>query len=251
MTAAVPVLDVAGVTLSLATPERRRDRFDLHLDRFVAYPGEAIALVGPSGSGKSTLLNLIGLAQRPDRAAAFVLRPRDSAPHDLVALWSRNADRRITDIRARHQGYVLQQGGLLPFLDVRANIAIALGLAGRRDPEAVARIAGELGIEGLLDRRISEVSVGQRQRVAIARALVHGPEVILADEPTANVHPSMADEVLALLCRQAERHGALLLMATHDVERAAAFGFDFVPVEPRAAPGDAGSLSAVSRPPRG
>jgi putative ABC transport system ATP-binding protein len=251
VTTAAPVLDMAGVTLSLAKPERRKDRFDLHLDRFVAYPGEAIALVGPSGAGKSTLLNLIGLAQRPDRAATFVLRPREGAQHDLVALWSRNADRSITDIRARHQGYVLQQGGLLPFLDVRANIAIALGLAGRCDPEAVERIAGELGIEGLLERRIGEVSVGQRQRIAIARALVHGPEIILADEPTANVHPSMADDVLALLRRQAERHGALLLMATHDVQRAAAFGFDFVRVKPCAALDDAASLSSVSRPPRG
>ena len=125
MTAATPVLDLAGVTLSRATTERRKDRFDLQLDRFVAYPGEAIALVGPSGSGKSTLLNLIGLAQRPDRAAAFVLRPRTGAPHDLVALWARNADRSITDIRARHQGYVLQQGGLL-------HQACAAGVPGER-----------------------------------------------------------------------------------------------------------------------
>jgi putative ABC transport system ATP-binding protein len=250
VTAGEPVLDLAEVSLSLSSGGRKAGRFDLHVGRFVAYRGEAIALVGPSGSGKSTLLNLIGLAQRPDAASVFTLRPRDGVLHDIVDLWSRGADAKLTDIRARHQGYVLQQGGLLPFLDVRGNIGIALDLAGRPDPQAVQRIAADLGIGALLDRRIGEISVGQRQRVAIARALVHRPDVILADEPTANVHPSMADEVLGLLRQEAEKHDALLLMATHDVGRVQSFGFDFVAVEPRRVRGDAdGTLSSVSRVP--
>jgi putative ABC transport system ATP-binding protein len=243
-----PVLDIAEVSLRMASREARAGLFKLDVDRFVAHKGEAIALIGQSGSGKSTLLNLIGLAQRPDRAATFALRTRDGREHNVAALWDRDADALLTGIRARYQGYVMQQGGLLPFLDVRGNIALALDLAGRRDSKAVQAVAGELGIAHLLDRRIGEISVGQRQRVAIARALVHEPDILLADEPTANVHPAMADEILELLCRQAERHGALLLMATHDIGRAAQFGFDLVEVKPRPTRSNVeGTRSSVSR----
>jgi putative ABC transport system ATP-binding protein len=250
LSAAAMALDMQDVAISLARRGNTTGGFQLAVGRFVAARGEAIALIGESGSGKSTLLNLIGLAQRPHRAARFGLGTRDGAVHDIAALWAAGADAALTGIRARHQGYVLQQGGLLPFLSVRGNIAIALDLAGRSDPGAVAQVAAELGIEPLLDRGIGEISVGQRQRVAIARALVHHPDVILADEPTANVHPSMADEVLGLLREEAAKHDALLLMATHDVGRATAFGFDFVEVAPQAAAGEA-SRSVVSRVPRG
>lgn len=236
---AAPVLLLDDVT---ASPEARGAAFELVVRRFAAFPGEAIALVGPSGAGKSTLLNLLGLAQRPREAACFDLRTRDGTTHDIRALWQRGEDARITAIRARHQGYVLQQGGLLPFLDIAGNIRLSLEMTGRRDEAAVARVARELGIEALLGRPIGGVSVGQRQRVAIARAIVHRPDIVLADEPTANVHPSMADSVLALLREEAWRSGAVLVMATHDVERAAAHGFALVEVVPaeRGADGQSG-----------
>lgn len=238
-----PTIDLADVSLALSLRGRATGRFELAVPRFVAWRGEAIALIGESGSGKSTLLNLIGLAQAPDRAGTFLLGTGDGAPHDVVAhdiatLWRRGADAALTGLRARHQGYVLQQGGLLPFLSVRGNIALALDLAGLPDRGAVEEVAASLGIARLLDRGIGEISVGQRQRVAIARALVHAPAMILADEPTANVHPSMADEVLGLLREQAARHRALLIMATHDVGRAAGFGFTFVEVVPEPVPGE-------------
>jgi putative ABC transport system ATP-binding protein len=233
-----PTIDLADVSLALSARGRATGRFELAVPRFSAWRGEAIALVGESGSGKSTLLNLIGLAQRPDRAGTFMLGTRDGAAHDIAALWRRGADAALTTLRAHHQGYVLQQGGLLPFLSVRGNIGLALDLAGRPDRGAVAAVAASLGIARLLDRGIGEISVGQRQRVAIARALVHEPDMILADEPTANVHPSMADEVLGLLREQAQRHQALLVMATHDVGRAAGFGFTFVEVVPEPVPGE-------------
>jgi putative ABC transport system ATP-binding protein len=250
LSAGAVALDMQDVAITLMRRGNSTGGFQLAVGRFVAARGEAVALIGESGSGKSTLLNVIGLAQRPDRASRFALETRVGAVHDIASLWARRADAALTAIRACHQGYVLQQGGLLPFLSVRGNIAIALDLAGRSDPGAVARIAGELGIEHLLDRGIGEISVGQRQRVAIARALVHHPDVILADEPTANVHPSMADEVLGLLREEAAKHDALLLMATHDVGRATAFGFDFVEVVPQPVAGE-GSRSSVSRTPRG
>ena len=218
--------------------------FELTLRCFVVHPGEAIALVGPSGSGKSTLLNLLGLAKAPRRAARFALATRDGAYHDIAALWRADADARLSALRARHQGYVLQQGGLLPFLDIGANIRLALDLLGQPDPAAVQSVAARLGLAHLLRRPASAVSVGERQRAAIARAIVHRPDIVLADEPTANVHPSMADTVLALLRDQARDSGAALVLATHDVARAEAHGFTIVPVLPD---GEGAGRSSVER----
>ncbi len=218
--------------------------FELTLHRFVVHPGEAIALVGPSGSGKSTLLNLLGLAEAPRRAARFALATRDGAYHDIAALWRADADARLSALRARHQGYVLQQGGLLPFLDIGSNIHLALDLLGQPDTAAVQSVAERLGLAHLLRRPAAAVSVGERQRAAIARAIVHRPDIVLADEPTANVHPSMADTVLALLRDQARESGAALVLATHDVARAEAHGFTIVPVLPH---GEGAGRSSVER----
>jgi putative ABC transport system ATP-binding protein len=218
--------------------------FELTLHRFVVHPGEAIALVGPSGSGKSTLLNLLGLAEAPRRAARFALATRDGAYHDIAALWRADADARLSALRARHQGYVLQQGGLLPFLDIGSNIHLALDLLGQPDTAAVQSVAERLGLAHLLRRPAAAVSVGERQRAAIARAIVHRPDIVLADEPTANVHPSMADTVLALLRDQARESGAALVLATHDVARAEAHGFTIVPVLPH---GEGAGRSWVER----
>ena len=220
--------------------------FELAVRCFVVHPGEAIALVGPSGSGKSTLLNLLGLAEAPRSAGRFELGTRDGARHDIAALWRADADARLAALRARHQGYVLQQGGLLPFLDIGANIRLALDLLDRRDEDAVQAVAEQLGLAHLLRRAAAAVSVGERQRAAIARAIVHRPDIVLADEPTANVHPSMADTVLALLRDQARESGAALVLATHDVARAEAHGFAIVPVTPAC---DGAGRSAVERAP--
>ena len=232
------VLDLEDV---LCGPEAG---FELTLRRFVVNPGEAIALVGPSGSGKSTLLNLLGLAEAPRRAARFDLATRDGACHDIAALWRADADARLSALRARHQGYVLQQGGLLPFLDIGANIRLALDLLGQPDTAAVQAVAERLGLAHLLRRPAAAVSVGERQRAAIARAIVHRPDIVLADEPTANVHPSMADTVLSLLRDQARDSGAALVLATHDVARAEAHGFTIVPVLPD---GEGAGRSSVER----
>ena len=233
-----PVLDLEDVLCGPGTG------FELSVRRFVVHPGEAIALVGPSGSGKSTLLNLLGLAEAPRRATRFALATSDGARHDIAALWRADADATLAALRARHQGYVLQQGGLLPFLDIGANIRLALDLLGQGDTTAVQAVAERLGLAHLLRRPAAAVSVGERQRAAIARAIVHRPDIVLADEPTANVHPSMADTVLALLRDQARESGAALVLATHDITRAEAHGFAIVPVTPD---GEGAGRSAVER----
>ncbi len=221
--------------------------FELLVESLVVRRGEAVAFAGPSGSGKSTLLDLLALALRPSRAGAFSFGTRAGQAVDAAALWRAGDEDGLTAARAAHLGYVLQQGGLLPFLSVRRNIAISQAVLGRPDPARVEAVAARLEIAPLLDRLPATLSVGQRQRAAIARALAHRPAVVLADEPTASVHPALADTVLALLIEQARQDDAALVLATHDPDRAARHGFEIVPVETAAGEGG-GGRSRVRRP---
>ena len=214
--------------------------FELSIEDFTISRGEALALVGPSGSGKSTLLDLLALARQPASIGLFSLNSRTGKRIDLGAVWRAGDDNRLTAIRAAHFGYVLQQGGLLPFLSVRRNIALSQAVLGLPDPTYVTALAAQLEITQLLERMPASLSVGQRQRVAIARALAHRPEVLLADEPTASVHPALADTILALLIQQAREHDTALILATHDPDRAARHGFNILPIRTEAGHAGAG-----------
>lgn len=202
--------------------------FELVVERLSIHRGEAVAFAAPSGAGKSTLLDLLALTLRPSAVEAFSIGQRSGASTDVAALWRRRDEDALTGARAAHLGYVLQQGGLLPFLSVRGNMALGQAVLGRPDPDRILALAQRLDIAGLLDRQPATLSVGQRQRVAIGRALAHRPEVVLADEPTASVHPALADTILALLVDQARQDDTALAMATHDPDRAARHGFEIV-----------------------
>jgi putative ABC transport system ATP-binding protein len=208
--------------------------FELVIEEFSITRGEALALVGPSGSGKSTLLDLLALARRPSDAGQFLLTPSTGKAMDLGAVWRADDDNSLTAIRAAHFGYILQTGGLLPFLSVRRNIALSQAVLGRPNPTHIEALAARLEIAPLLERMPASLSVGQRQRVAIARALAHRPEILLADEPTASVHPALADTILALLIEQAREQDTALILATHDPDRAARHGFAILPIRTEA-----------------
>jgi putative ABC transport system ATP-binding protein len=197
-------------------------RFELLVEELDVLPGEVIAVTGPSGSGKSTLLDMLALALRPDGAEKFTFGPPPSG-HDVMALWERRDQDALARLRASYCGYVLQTGGLLPFLSVFDNIALTQRVAGRTDHALVKALAIRLGIADQLRKRPGQLSVSQRQRVAIARALAHRPTVVLADEPTASVHPALGAEISALLVEETRRTGAALVVATHDPELVAAF----------------------------
>jgi len=214
--------------------------FELIVESLTIARGEALALVGPSGSGKSTLLDLLALARRPASAAHFQLTPRDGAPMDLAALWRARDENRLTSTRAAHFGYILQTGGLLPFLSVRRNIVLSQAVLGQPDAAHLEALATRLEISHLLERMPAAISVGQRQRVAIARALAHRPEILLADEPTASLHPALADTVMALLLEQAREQDTALILATHDPDRAARHGFTLLPLQTEAGQQGAG-----------
>ncbi len=183
-------------------------------------------MVGPSGCGKSTLLGLLALALRPEHAGALIVNAVNAG-----RLWQRNAQHRLAALRAGALGFVPQTAGLLPFLSLGENIRLTQRLAGRVDERRVRMLAERLDIAQTLRRLPADVSVGQRQRAAIARALAHAPALVLADEPTASVHPTQADDILALLLEVADA-GTALLMTTHDPARAEAAGFALAPCRP-------------------
>jgi putative ABC transport system ATP-binding protein len=215
-----PLLAAGGVRREL---RRGGDRFAVDIEKLELRAGDRVAIIGPSGSGKSTVLAELALALRPDRAASF-----EVAGTDVAALWRNTELDRLGALRARSIGFVPQTGGLLPFLSLRANIALPLDLAGRADDARVAKLAAGLDITAALDRRPADVSVGQRQRAAVARAAVHRPALLLADEPTAAVHPLQARATLDLLAAVAA--DAALLIATHDIALAEQAGLAIAPM---------------------
>lgn len=213
------------MTIDAAGVEKRRGGLIVTIDRLVLGAGARAALIGPSGCGKSTSLDLLAAILRPDRADRLVV-----AGADLVRLRAAGPGG-LTAWRGRHVGYVLQTGGLLPFLSVAENIRLGRRLLGLAGWGPARDIAAVLGLEPLLDRRPAQLSVGERQRVAVARALAHEPRLVLADEPTAALDPARAAETMALLNGLAARQDTTLLVVTHDAELAAASGLRLIRAE--------------------
>jgi putative ABC transport system ATP-binding protein len=167
--------------------------------------GEFVAIVGESGVGKSTLLNCIAGLDTLD-AGRVVL-----AGADVTAM----SEPEQALLRRRDLGFVFQAFHVLPHLTVAQNVALPLLLLHRPDDDAVARALHEVGLAGLGERLPQTLSGGQLQRVAIARALVHGPRLILADEPTGNLDAGNAQRVMDVLVQQAQTHRTACLLVTH------------------------------------
>jgi putative ABC transport system ATP-binding protein len=197
-----------------AVAKRFGERIVLNNVSLQVAAGEFIAVVGDSGIGKSTLLNAIA-----------GLEPVDSGRigfqgHELT----RMSDDALTLLRREHFGFVFQAFHVLPHLTVEQNVALPLLL--RRFPEnqktekAKTAIAS-VGLSGREASMPRELSGGELQRVAIARALVGDPKLLLADEPTGNLDPDNARQVLSLLVAQAKERGAACILATHSEAAAA------------------------------
>ncbi len=186
--------------------------------------GEGIAVLGESGCGKSTLLDILAMTLEPTRCDDFAFEPVAGEVTDVDGAWQSRRLDHLAALRGRHVGYVLQTGGLLPFVSVRENIALPRRVCGLADDGTVERLAERLEIAAMLDRLPATLSVGQRQRVAVARALVHEPAVILADEPTASLDPRTAGRVMELLVELAGQREITLVVASHDAERVKSLG---------------------------
>jgi ABC-type lipoprotein export system ATPase subunit len=207
---ATPVLSFEGVTKEYATetePVRALDNVSLTVDS-----GRFVALVGRSGCGKSTLLHLAGAMDFPTQGQVVL---------DGVST-HRLSEFELTQLRRNKVGFVFQSFQLLHTLSVVENVELPLLLAGRADPRRLALEAlAAVDLAELAQRMPHQLSGGQMQRVAIARALVHGPRLLLADEPTGNLDSLTGNSILQLLRRISSESRTTILMATHSEEFAA------------------------------
>ncbi|MBM75431.1 MAG: lipoprotein-releasing system ATP-binding protein LolD [Proteobacteria bacterium] len=172
--------------------------------------GEFTALCGPSGSGKTTALNLIGL-----------LDQTTSGDVELCGVKTRGlSDFELTQLRAKSIGFIFQSFNLIPVLTAQENVELSLQLSGLVPKEGVRGAAqNALDAVGLKDqkhRKPTQLSGGQQQRVAIARALVKKPDLIIADEPTANLDSVSGEGVLGLMRHLNKEFGVTFLFSTHD-----------------------------------
>ena len=173
-------------------------------------PASFVSFIGPSASGKTTLLNLLGGLDRPTSGTLSV------AGVDVLQL----DRRRAATFRGAHLGFIFQDFNLLPVLTVYENVEYPLLLVRSAPPaERAARVMKLLesvGMDGAADKYPDQISGGQKQRVAVARALVTEPEIVFADEPTANLDTATAMSVIKLMKQMKERLGTTFIFSTHD-----------------------------------
>jgi putative ABC transport system ATP-binding protein len=203
----MPLLSVKGVSKTY-----HLDRVEVSALREIDLEVHALCftvLSGASGSGKTTLLNLIGGLDRPDRGEIVLSGSSIGALSDDVR----------SDFRLRHIGFIFQNFNLLPVLTAYENIEYPLRLCGTRPPARRKRVQELLDAVGLTQhaRHLpGQLSGGQRQRVAIARALATAPQLVLADEPTANLDSQTGDAIIALMRRMQREFQSSFVFSSHD-----------------------------------
>lgn len=200
------MIELSNVTVSYATPEQRRrvvlEDVSLRVER-----GELVYLVGPTGSGKSSLLKLLYMDQKPDSGVVTVADTSSDSIKPAEVPYLR-----------RSLGIVFQDFQLLPDRNVFDNVAFAQYVTAHRGKAVKSKVLHVLSRVGLSHKRRQfphQLSGGEQQRVVIARAIINDPWIILADEPTGNLDPTVADEIQRLLIGL-HRSGMTVVMATHD-----------------------------------
>ena len=171
--------------------------------------GEFLSIAGPSGSGKTTLLNLIGCIDQMDGGEILIKDEKISSMNK----------KEKTNFRRINLGFIFQTYNLIPVLTAYENVSFVLSLLNLSEKEIQERtmaILKEVGLEGMEHRRPSRLSGGLQQRVAIARALVKNPEIVLADEPTANLDSDTGREILELMKEMNRKHHTTFIFSTHD-----------------------------------
>ncbi len=175
----------------------------------IVYRGELIAIMGPSGSGKSTFFNMVGALDSPSKGR-ILIDEVDVAQLSAVEL---------AFLRCRKIGYIFQSFNLIRYMTALENVTVPMSFAGVSPEEARRRGMELLDLVGIADRwdhRPIEMSGGQQQRVAIARAMCNLPQILLADEPTANLDLATGESILATLQRINQERGVTVICSTHD-----------------------------------
>jgi len=194
--------------------------FELHVPAMRLARGQFAAIVGDSGCGKSTLLDMLALVSQPSQCEAFrYFFPADEdtlTATDINQLWQNQDERQLAQLRQQRLGYVLQTGGLLPFLTVLQNIQLPQKINHQDNPAYIKTLTDRLDITHLLSKKPQFLSGGQRQRAAILRALSHHPAVIIADEPTAAVDKKRAQAIVNDFGNLAKDSDTTIIMVTHD-----------------------------------
>ena len=201
------MIELKGIKKSFGSLEVLKG-IDLHIDK-----GEVVSIVGPSGAGKTTLLQIMGTLDKPDAGTVVV---------DGIDV-SRMGEKKLSEFRNRHVGFVFQFHQLLPEFSAIENIMIPAFIAGRSPKESKQRAMELLEFMGLADRahhKPNELSGGEKQRVAVARALVNNPAVILADEPSGSLDTKNKDELHQLFFDLRDKFGQTFVIVTHDEQLA-------------------------------
>lgn len=175
---------------------------------FKVNKGDFVTVTGPSGSGKSTLLlALFGLIRLTSGNIIF-----DGKRIDNIG------DRQLTDIRKKSVGYILQSFALIPYLTTIQNVMIPLALEkvpGKEQAKRAREILDYVGLSDRMEHLPRELSAGQQQRIAIARSIIHRPQIIMADEPTGNLDPTLSLEILEFLKKINRENKITIIMVTH------------------------------------
>lgn len=204
MTNVIETKDVCRYFGTEATQVKALDHVSLTIEK-----GEFTAIIGPSGSGKTTLLHLIGGLDNPTSGIVELSGVN-------IANMSGN---QLSDFRRDHIGFVFQSYNLIPVLSAEENIEYIMLLqriSSKERKERVEEMLHLVGLDGMGNRRPSQLSGGQQQRVAVARAMASHPDIILADEPTANIDSKTGISLLEVMRDLNQNHGMTFVFSTHD-----------------------------------
>ncbi|OCG66948.1 ABC transporter ATP-binding protein [Gilliamella sp. Nev5-1] len=198
--------------------------FSVCLPELTVKAGEVVVIQGDSGAGKSTLLEMVGMILKPDEIGHYKLIV-DNYAIDIATLIEQNQLDKLADIRAQYLGFMLQTGGLLPFLTVRDNILLSLKLLQKKvDNSRFDYLVQKLKIDHLLNKYPKQLSIGERQRASFIRSIIHKPALLLADEPTSALDPYNASLLFDLIIEQAQQDNIAVMIVTHDWQRIASKG---------------------------
>ncbi len=176
---------------------------------FTIGKGDFVSIAGPSGSGKTTLLNLLGALDKPDKGS-IIYKDTDITSLSLASL---------SEFRLKKIGFVFQAYNLIPTLTALENteyVMLLQGIEKTKRRTIAQNLLMKLGLGDCINKRPSQLSGGQQQRVAVARAIASGPEIVLADEPTANLDSKNASSLIEIMQQLNEERNITFIFSTHD-----------------------------------